>query len=236
MKKLAFTIAMIASPASAQDMPVFAPSISWPEAASMSQFGLLASQARKRAAGRESTATVQPVSASDFTYAPSVVRRRVNLARFIQRSRRADPVGAVRMEKIFASTDVIAAMDRELGPHGLRIDNVADAYSVYWMNAWGAANGDTSLPSRATVQAVRAQVAETLATVPAMRDADDAVRQELAEALLVQAALISATQETYKDDPAMAAKLAAAVRKGARESGLDLDAMTLTDRGLHPAG
>lgn len=227
---------LIASSASAQDMPVFTPSMSWPEAASMSQFGLLASQARNRAASRGAAEIARPISASEFTYTPSLARRRANLARFVQRSRGGDPVGAARMEQIFAGTDVIAAMSRELAPYGLRTDNVADAYSVYWMNAWGAAHGDTSVPSRTTTQAVRAQVAETLAAVPVMRDADDAIRQEFAEALLVQAALISATQETYKNDPAMAAKLAAAVRKGARESGLDLDAMTLTETGFRPAG
>lgn len=234
MRKLILAIVWIAGSASAQDMPVFTPSMSWPEAASMSQFGLLASQARRRAAGQKPAGAAISVSLSEFAYTPSLARRRANFAQFVRRSRRGDPVGAAQMERIFAGTDVIATMSRELAPYGLRTDDVADAFSVYWMNAWGAANGDISSPSRATAQAVRTQVAETLAATPAMRDADDVIRQEVAEALLVQAALISATQETYKDDPAMAVKLAEAVRKGAQRTGLDLDAMTLTEQGFTP--
>jgi hypothetical protein len=52
--------------------------------------------------------------------------------------------------------------------------------------------------------------------------------------LLVQTALIDAIAEKYGKDPAMAPKIAASVRQGARASGLDLDAMTLTKTGFVP--
>lgn len=52
---------------------------------------------------------------------------------------------------------------------------------------------------------------------------------------MVQAALISATQQTYGNDPTMARNLASVVRRGAAASGVDLDAMTLTEQGFVPA-
>lgn len=174
-----------------------------------------------------------PVSS---TYTPSPARRRANVARFIAKSRAADPQGAAAMEALFAQTDVFAAMDRELRPAGLRIDDVADAYAVWWVNAWTAAHGDPRTPDRATMQAVRAQASRAIAAVPDFARADDAGRQELAEALLIQAALIGAVQAEHGANAAMAPKIAAAVKQGARAFGVNLDAMRLTARGFVPAG
>ena len=85
------------------------------------------------------------------------------------------------------------------------------------------------------MQAVKQQSANALASTPEFSTANDATKQEMAEAMMMQAMLISASVDTYKDDPAMMRKLGAAVRKGAKASGLDLDTMTLTDDGFVPA-
>jgi hypothetical protein len=168
-------------------------------------------------------------------FTSSASRRRMNLAKFVERSRAADPAGATAMERLFATTDVVAAIGRALAPVGLRTDDVADAYAVWWMSAWQAAHGDASTPDRVTAQAVRAQAAHAIAATPEFAQADDAMKQEFAEALLVQTALIDGMMEEYGSDPAMAAKIAASVRQGARAAGLDLDAMTLTEAGFVPA-
>ena len=139
------------------------------------------------------------------------------------------------MQQMFASTDVIGAMGRALVPLGLRTDDVADAYAVWWMSAWGAANGDNSTPGRATAQAVRAQSARAFAATPEFARADDATKQEYAEALLIQSVLIAGMMDRYGRDPSMMSKIAASVRQGARASGVDLDAMTLTEAGFVPA-
>lgn len=70
--------------------------------------------------------------------------------------------------------------------------------------------------------------------VPELVDADDATKQEMAESLLIQAALIIAAQEGAAHNPALMQKLADAVRQGAKASGLDLDAIQLTDTGFVP--
>jgi hypothetical protein len=171
----------------------------------------------------------------DSRFIPSVPRRKANLASFVAKSRASDPAGSAQMAQLFASTDPIVALGRDLQPYGLRTDNVADAYTVYWVQAWQAANGDTSDPSRATMQAVKRQSASALAATSEFGAATDATKQEMAEAMMVQAMLISASVDVYKDDPNMMRQLGAAVRKGAKASGLDLDAMTLTDEGFVPA-
>ncbi|HEX8554618.1 MAG TPA: DUF6683 family protein [Sphingomonas sp.] len=186
--------------------------------------------------GRQSRSSPSSATAAtSLRYVPSLQRREVNLARFVAKSRAADHQGAAAMEQLFAGTDVFAAMSKALAPAGLRIDDVADAYAVWWMSAWGAAHGDASTPSRAKAQAVRAQAARALAATSELARADDAAKQEFAEALLVQTALIDGMVEQYGRDPAMAPKIAASVRQGAKASGVDLDAMTLTETGFVPA-
>jgi hypothetical protein len=233
---LMLTAVAATAPAAAQDfsMPPINPGI----IASVARTDVLGSHLREvEQGGNDAAVTTALIAASAATlrYAPSAQRRRINMARFVEKTRSSNPSSAAKMEQLFASVDVIAAMDRALAPVGLRTDNVADAYAVWWMTAWGAAHGDTSTPSMAKAQAVRAQAARAVAAVLDSAKADAAAKQEYAEALLVQAALIDGMVEQYGQDPAMAPKIASSVRKGARASGLDLDAMTLTEEGFVPA-
>lgn len=173
--------------------------------------------------------------ASDVSrYQVSVVRRKANLARFVQKSRPVDPQGAAALEQLFATKDIIAEMGTALRRYGLRVDDVADAYTLWWIDSWDAAHGKQTSPDRALLQAVRAQAAQAIAATPEFTRADDAAKQEYAEALLVQAALVEGMVEKYGKDPAMARKIASSARQGARASGLDLDAMTRTKNGFVP--
>jgi hypothetical protein len=56
----------------------------------------------------------------------------------------------------------------------------------------------------------------------------------MAEAFLLQAALIEASVEAAQGNEEIKSGLAKAVLKGAKASGLDLDAMTLTEDGFVP--
>ncbi|MEE2916753.1 MAG: DUF6683 family protein, partial [Pseudomonadota bacterium] len=123
---------------------------------------------------------------------------------------------------------------RALRGVGGRTDNAADAFASYWIAAWYAAHGRDDTPDAATFAAVRRQAAEALGAVPQLVGAGDAVKQQVAEANLVQAVLIAATMEGVGRDPAARGRIAAAVRKGARASGLDLDAIALTRNGFVP--
>jgi hypothetical protein len=170
-----------------------------------------------------------------LAYKPSTTRRVQNLASFVAKTKVNDPSGAAKMEQLFASSDVIATIGQGLAPFGLRVDNIADAYSAYWMSAWQASVGSTATASRAQVTKVKQQVVQALAATPEIIGASNAQKQEFAEALLVQAALIEASIEQAAGDVRQKRAIASAVRKGANAMGLDLDAMTLTENGFVPS-
>lgn len=221
----------LSSEARSQDFPV----MDW---GPMMQSVAMGSAMRHASGATKTPSTQRSITAIrsiDFSYRPSTQQRKKNLAQFVEKTRRSNPDSAAKMQGLFASTDVIALMGQALAPVGLRTDNVADAYAVWWMSAWGAAHGDSSTPGRAKAQAVREQAGRAISATPEFASASNESKQEFAEALLVQAALIDSMVEEYGRDPAMAAKIASSVRQGARASGLDLDAMTLTEQGFVPA-
>lgn len=189
-----------------------------------------AEQARQRADDVRGpgarTPTVQPAA---LRFMPSKVRRDRNLADFVAKTRKVDPDGAARLHAVFASTDLIEAMRAPMAKVGLRIDDLADAYTVWWITAWYASRGSNETPPARTVAAVKAQAARALAAAPMMRGADDAAKQQMAEALLIQAAMLDDAVEQSKARPDWMANVRAAAAKGARSMGLDLRAMTLTE-------
>lgn len=175
-----------------------------------------------------------PLPTASLTYTPSPERRRANYAHFIAKARARDPQAAASLEKDLAATDLIARAAPELDRYGFRIDNVGDAYAAWWLNAWLAARQRTDTPPMRQIAAVRAQAAQAMAAIPEIARAADAAKQEMAEANLLQSLLIGASLEHAKNDPAQLRRIAAAVREGARASGLDLDTMDLTDQGFVP--
>jgi hypothetical protein len=187
---------------------------------------LLAPQARPAVAG-----------AKTLSFRANASVRQRNLANFVAKTGNIDRDSAAKMAQLFASTDVIGQIGAQISPYGLRTDNVADAYTVYWINAWEAAHGIVgNTETRSRAQAVKAQATSAMLGSSEMANATDAQKQEFAEALLVQAAMISAHMAHAAGNPAQLAAVAKAVRQGAKASGLDLDAMLLTDQGFRPAG
>lgn len=184
---------------------------------------------------RTGAAAPAPVGQQASTlYTPSKTRRAANLQQFVNRTRTIDPAGAEGLAKTFAAGDIIEKIGAAVAPQGLRIDNLADAYAVYWINAWQVTQGRTDTPSRSTIAAVSAQAERALAHAPAFARANDAMKQQLAETLWIQSAMIESSVEQAKGRPALMAKLGKAVTQGARGMGLDLTAMTLTPRGFEP--
>ncbi len=168
-------------------------------------------------------------------YSSSSARTRANLAHFVEKTRATDPAGAAKMQVLFASTDVISAVDGEMQQkYGMHANNVADAYAVWWVSAWMGNRGLTDDATPGQMAMVKRQASNALAATPEFAAATDAGKQELAEALLVQAALIGAAVDTYASDPTMLAKTREAIGKGAKGMGLDLSKMTLTERGFVP--
>jgi hypothetical protein len=169
------------------------------------------------------------------TYTPSKSVRKKNLAKFVAETRVTNPSGADQMEQVFASGDVINMMDTAMQGKGMTVSNAADAFAVWWVAAWQAVNGDSSERNSATYQAVSDQAARGLVSSPEFANATDAQKQEMAEALLVQAVMIDQLKEMSANDPVSMQKLAKAVKQGAKASGIDLDKMNLTQQGFAEA-
>jgi hypothetical protein len=193
-------------------------------------------QGRCSDAGHTPNAPGGPVAnAALLRFTPSLAVRKRNLAGFVAKTRAHSPDGAAQLEQFLASTDVFASFAQALAPKGLRIDDVADAYAVYWISAWEAAHGIVGKDTpREQAQAVKAQASRALLSTPSLAGATSAQRQELAEALLIQAALISASAEAGANTTQLRT-VGHAVRQGAKAMGLDLDTMRLGEAGFEAA-
>lgn len=229
----AISIALVPRPARAQAFDGFA--------AQMAMISMHNSVLQRSSANRnQGNATVlsrqlSPIDGAILTYNRQTARTRRNLAKFVEETRATDPAGAAKMQALFASTDIIGMIDQKMQQtYGMRANNVADAYAVWWVSAWMGSKGRSDDATPGQMAMVKRQATNALASTPEFAAATDAGKQELAEALLVQAALIGDTIDTYTSDPSMLAKARAAIAKGASGMGLDLSKMTLTDQGFVP--
>jgi hypothetical protein len=177
----------------------------------------------------------EQIIATKLAYKPSATNRQANLKRFVEKTRQINPAGAVELEQLFTSNDIISQINQAMSKVGLKANNVADAYALYWVSAWLGARGSNENLPKAQMIAVRNQAASALLNMPEFTSATDAQKQEITEVMLVQAALIDASIESAKSDPALLAQTQKAITKGAEGFGLDLYSMTLTPQGFRPA-
>ena len=181
------------------------------------------------------TAAPDPQRVGKLSFTPSQTRRKANYAAFVAKTRAQDPAGAAQLEQLFATVDVVAATEAPLAKLGLSSRNVADAYAAWWVTAWLGAQGRSDDPTRAQMQAVKRQTEAAFAATPQAATMTDAQKQEFAEALLVQAALLTDGVEQSQGNPAQLEAVKAAIRQGAKVSGMDLDTIILTEDGFVPA-
>ncbi len=169
-----------------------------------------------------------------LNYKPSQANQKRNLANFVAKTRAVDPASADELERLFTS-DLMQQIDTGMRGLGLSSNNVADAYALYWTSAWlGARGRDDNLPAKQMI-AVRDQAARALVSTTVFANASDQQKQEMAESLLVQSALIAGYINGGKQNSALMAKVKIAIAQGAKAMGLDLYTMTLTEEGFVPA-
>ena len=167
------------------------------------------------------------------SYRPSAAVRKRNFARFVAKSRAVDPQGAVQLEQALASGNIIAEMGKAIAPLGLKTNDVADAMALYLVSAWGGVRGRNDNPTRAQCLAVRRQIVVAAQNTPQFAATTDAQKQELAEAMFIQAVMLDQAVTYAKDNPQMMDKLKAAIAQGAKRTfGLDLRRVQLTDAGV----
>lgn len=190
------------------------------------------SVSRRSAAGTPPAASLStPPTRESLRFVPSTERRRASFARFLA-ERRGDAATRQQLEALISDPAFMPKVGAEFAKIGLRPDNVADAYTVWWIAAWQAAHGQSRDPSPASVRAVKAQAEKVFLAVPSVTGADDATKQAFAEGLLVQAVVMSAVTEQTAGDPMGRRTIGQLARGSAGRFGLDLDAVTLTDAGF----
>jgi hypothetical protein len=187
-----------------------------------------------RAATADGIAAAPAIRPEQFRFTPSPAARQRNFASFINKVRSADPAGAQQLQAELTGQDIIGLIGQRVAPYGLSTTNVADAMAIYVMEAWEAVAGRTLPPSRERAQALKHQMERAAASTGTLEGASNATKQELAEAMLVQAAMISSMAETARGSGGEQARAVSdAVAKGAQATlGIDLRRMTLTEQGL----
>jgi len=167
-----------------------------------------------------------------LVYRPSMVVRKRNMAQIVERLRRVDPLAAADMQRTFANRDPIAEIGRLMQPVGLNPDNVADAIAIYLVTAYYGVRGSTE-GEPAEFKAVSDQVGGALSADPAFTGAGDAFKQEIAEAMLVQAVLANQAVQAAQKQPSAMPAIKAAIGQGTRSSfGMDLMQVRLGPHGL----
>ena len=134
-----------------------------------------------------------------------------------------------------AGQDLVGLMATALQPHGLKVDNVADAFTAWLMINHGLVTGNDADPTPAQVAGTRQLATTALLASPDLPKASDADKQNMAEVLLLQAMLNQMMVDSLKQvKPDGVPAALEEIRKSTRDMGLDLDRLELTANGLAP--
>ncbi|ATY31877.1 hypothetical protein CVN68_07745 [Sphingomonas psychrotolerans] len=204
---------------------------------SLSQGALIQSEEARAGSQRAFRSAVRvprgaAVNRAAITYRPNTAVRQRNMQQFVARLRRVDPAGAADLQRTFARRDLVAEIGGAMRPVGLNPDNVADAMAMYLVAAYYGVRGSVdSKPS--DYRAVSAQMARAISTAPGFANASDALKQEIAESMLVQALLVDQAVQAAQRQPSAMPSIKAAIAKGARGAfGFDVAKMRLGPNGL----
>jgi hypothetical protein len=239
-KKLSHIIcALIALPASAAaqfSMPINNPVLDTVE------FGRQIDDIVKKDSSPQGQRQITPyqqsstISPATLNYKISMQRRKANYESFIKKSYAQSPAAGQEVEGLLRKVDPIQKVSADLQRvFGMRVDNVADAYALWMTGAWLAVNNPDVDLTRTEFQAVRAQIANAFAVTSGMSEANDEIKQNMAESLILNILIIDSTIDGLKNDPAKRAQVQASVYANAkRDMGVDLKAISLTDNGFVP--
>lgn len=228
---MALFLIAVPAPSIAQVPPTI--DIAGPMANTILNRNLLDRRLADRRSTSEPTRPRESVDPGAFRYTADPARTQANLRLFIANTPNAE--SRAELQRIVsAQPTIIEEIRTGIRPYGFDGSNVADAYAMWWINSWLAANERNDDPPRATLEAVKRQVYAAFAVTPGLADADDSERQRYAEALLLQGAIIASIAELGASDPALRGDLAQFALQSAANAGLDLSAMVLTEEGFVP--
>ncbi len=183
----------------------------------------------------QGAAASQPVPAANLAamrYTPSMDVRKSNYAEMVKNFQKISPEMGNQFEAMFAQIDVIAEIDKAITPYGMSSSNIADAYAIYFLTAWMAANGRTDDATPEQFKGVQKTAQEALGASLDMLKQPDNKKQIFSESLLIQAMLNGEMVKAVANDPAALAKVKNDTKTAAKEMGIDLDSFIMTPTGL----
>lgn len=184
-----------------------------------------------------SNVTATTTAVASTTYSPSsAVTERVE-AQYIAFIRGIAPADAEIVRSDLARFDAPDAWSQIVSRTDFRSGDASDAMASYWILNWMIANNETAdrPDDRARAAAVKRQVGGIIAGNPTFASMNDAQKQEMAEALMLNFIYQhkSFSEAARTNDSAMQGRLAdAAVARFRNEMGVDLRAIHLTDQGF----
>jgi hypothetical protein len=170
-----------------------------------------------------------------LSFKPSSVRRKKNTADFIMKMRELSPENGDALEFQSKQIDVFSALQSQLAPLGLNVNNAADAYTLYWITIWEVSNGFVRPMRAAEVRAVKEQVSKIMRTAPEFAALKTSEKQDFADSLNLTSLVIGASLEAVASDPKQLAHYAKQMKQRAIAEGFAVDRMTLTEDGFVPA-
>ena len=166
-------------------------------------------------------------------FRPNLAARRRMVATWTAQTRAANPRIAANLKRDLAGRDPIVALSSNIARYGLRTDDVADVVTVYLVSSWQGIRGDFADPPLAPVRAARAQMRQVLLSNPRFASAPNAVKQQMAEALLLQMVVDSQSVLVARGNPAQMTRARNTIRQNAiRTLKVDLAKMKLTNQGF----
>ena len=186
---------------------------------------------RRAPAARPTVAPAQALARANFRPVPAA--RNQVYARTVALAAKMNAGEAATLRAFFASGKFRAGIIKYMAPYGMSPNNVVDATALYLASAWYASRANGGDPTRAQMNGLRRQIALAMADTPGMLSASDALKQEIAEASLIQAMFSGSLATEGAKNPAASGPMRAAAVNGVRASyQIDLSRMNLTANGL----
>lgn len=181
---------------------------------------------------------VAPAKAVSGRYTPSPAVRQKLAGIMDDAAAKQGAAKGREMRELVLSGKALAEYERIAPAIGLRANDAVDAFAFYMLAQWSVANDYRDNVTPAQVAGVRRQAANAYATVAGQLPSD-ALRQEFAEMLAIQGAIMSGVHEAAVrgGDDAAAARYAAVARKGGEKVfTVDPTTIELTDSGFRKRG
>jgi hypothetical protein len=185
---------------------------------------------------RQVTGTTALAAAVKAGYVPSTAVRQRLAAIMGDAAARQGAAQGAEMRRLVQSGEAVRQYQRIAPTLGLRVNDAIDAYAFYLLAQWGVANDYRPDVTRAQVAGVRRQAANAYAGI-AGQLGSDALRQEFAEMLVIQGAILAGVHEAAVrsgNDAATGRYAALARRGGEKVFTMDPARIALTDAGFRP--